>query len=479
MAKGVIMPDRIYRDPVLGSIAFDREKENYVVELIDTPEFQRLRRVRQLGAAFLAFHGAEHSRFSHSVGVASLAKRMFDRLTLDPLFPANSVQDKDEMRKAVIAGALLHDIGHGPFSHLFERVFSSKAHEQWGLDIIQNSGPINGILQKFDLVEPVKKIFTKTFKPRFARDIISSQLDADRLDYLLRDSYMTGVAYGQYDLDWLLEVIELANIPTDGKDLGLAINSKKGWHAAEQFVIGRYLMYQQVYFHKTIRAAERMIKLIFERLTEMAREEKFPRFCPVPLRSLLDPDPRTMNVDAYLRLDDQFMLTCFGVWSHDEEDDTLRDLCGRVVTRDLFKTAVVDTSKIRDHLKFTAAIDNLKEKITQQGFKPQYYLASDSAEDFPYKDIVWFITKDKSPEDIWLAEKGVAKQSLSNQTASPLINSIRNTPVTTQRFCFPKELKLLVYQYLAPYLLDGGENASALNEIPAGAPEIPTKITQR
>jgi hypothetical protein len=402
---------------------------------------------------------------------------MFDRLTLDPQFPTN-LPDRDELRKAVIAGALLHDIGHGPFSHLFERVFSSKTHEQWGLDIIQHSGPINAILDKHELLEPLKKIFNKTFKPRFARDIISSQLDADRLDYLLRDSYMTGVAYGRYDLDWLLEVIELANIPTNGKDLGLAINSKKGWHAAEQFVIGRYLMYQQVYFHKTIRAAERMIKLIFERLAEMARKDAFPKFSPDPLRILLDPDQSKIKVDAYLRLDDEFMLTCFGVWSHDEEDCTLRDLCGRIVRRDLFKTAVIDTNGIRDHLKFTAAINSLRDTITEQGLMPQYYLVSDNAEDFPYKDIVWFITKDKSPEDIWLAEKGVAKQALSNQTASPLINSIRNTPVTTQRLCFPKELKSLVYKYLSPYLLDADEIASASNQTPAGAPEMLTKITE-
>jgi HD superfamily phosphohydrolase len=267
---------------VHGSISFDFQDEGYVIELIDTPEFQRLRRIRQLGAAFLVFHGAEHSRFSHSLGVAHLAGRMFTGLTQDPSFPKDL--DQADLKRTVTVGALLHDIGHGPFSHLFERVFHHRNHEQWGLEVITDpSTRVNAVLQKHGLIDSVKKVFDKSFKPRFCWDIISSQLDADRLDYLLRDSYMTGVAYGRYDLDWLLGVIELARIPTNGKDLGLAINRKKGFHAAEQFVIGRHLMYQQVYFHKTIRAAERMVKLVFERLAENAKAGSILLFAPSPL----------------------------------------------------------------------------------------------------------------------------------------------------------------------------------------------------
>jgi hypothetical protein len=173
----------------------------------------------------------------------------------------------------------------------------------------------------------VKEIFQKTYQPRFARDIISSQLDADRLDYLLRDSYMTGVAYGRYDLDWLLEVIELGRIPTNGGGLGLAVNRKKGFHAAEQFVVGRYLMYQQVYFHKTIRAAERMIKLIFERLVENAAKGVLPKFCPESMSRLLKAGSEPMSLQNYLKLDDEFMLACFGIWAEDEsEDEIVRDL---------------------------------------------------------------------------------------------------------------------------------------------------------
>jgi HD superfamily phosphohydrolase len=264
---------------------------------------------------------------------------------------------------------------------------------------------------------------------------------------------MTGVTYGRYDLDWLLEVIELAKIPTNG--LGLVVNRKKGFHAAEQFVIARYLMYQQVYFHKTIRAAERMIKLIFERLVESAKNGRFPRFCPDPLRRLLDSDSHGINLNTYLRLDDEFMLACFSLWSMDEsEDEILRDLCSRLLHRSLFKTAMLDLSKSSDPLKYAAAVGALQKAMGEAGFDPRYYLASDAAEDLPYKDMAWFVTKGKVPEDIWLAEDGNATCNLSDPQVSPLIDSLRNTPIAATRLCYPAEVKDLVKKHLQPYLTD-------------------------
>lgn len=397
----------------------------------------------------MIFQGAEHSRFCHSLGVAFLAKRIIDRLKEDPNLPTGL--DFEEIRRTVLAGGLLHDIGHGPFSHLFERTFSQKSHEDWGLQIIEDSDTkVHKVLKENGLSDSVRKLLKKSFSPRFAIDIISSQFDADRLDYLLRDSYMTGVTYGRYDLEWLLEVIELANIPTNG--LGLAVNRKKGFHAAEHFIIGRYLMYQQVYFHRTIRAAERMIKLIFERLVNIAKDGKFPGFCPDPMRQLLGSGSHSISLRAYLTLDDEFMYTCFNLWSEDGADEILKDLCSRILRRDIFKSEMIDLSRINDHLKYTADLKALQEAMKDAGFDPHYYLASDAAEDLPYKDMTWFVTKGKFPEDIWLAEDGIAKFNLSDPLVSPLIDSLRNTPIAATRLCFPLEVKEIVRKHLKPYL---------------------------
>jgi putative nucleotidyltransferase with HDIG domain len=152
------MSDRVYRDPVHGSIAFDWKRERFLIELIDTPEFQRLRRIKQLGAAQLVFPGAEHSRFCHSLGVAFLAKRVFDRLREDPNLPSGL--DFDETRRVVLAAGLLHDIGHGPFSHLFERTFSQKHHETWGAEVIDNPDTqVHKILKENGLVDSLKNFF--------------------------------------------------------------------------------------------------------------------------------------------------------------------------------------------------------------------------------------------------------------------------------------------------------------------------------
>ena len=451
------MPDRVYRDPVHGSISFDWTKERYAIDLIDCRELQRLRRIRQLGAASLVFHGAEHSRFAHSVGVAHLAKRLFAKITRDPNAPAEL--DYNNLQKAVIAGALLHDIGHGPFSHLFERAFARKGHEEWGLEIIDAPGTeVNDVLRKHGLLDLVKQVLDKSIRPRFVRDIISSQLDADRFDYLLRDSYMTGVTYGRFDLDWLLEVIELARIPTNGRDHGLAINHRKGFHAAEQFVIGRHLMYQQVYFHKTIRAAERVLRLVFERLVDLAKQKTLPHYCPDALARLLDADHRRLTVDAYLTLDDDFMISCFSVWSRDSsEDQVVQDLSRRYLNRQLFKTVVVDPAKIKDDLRYTSTLAALQTAVQRAGFDPRYYLAFDTAEDFPYKDMTWFVAKDKVPEDVWLAENGIATHTLSDPSISPLVNSVRNTQIAIRRLCFAAELKEIVMEHLGEYVNSGPE----------------------
>ncbi|HXH27713.1 MAG TPA: HD domain-containing protein [Candidatus Polarisedimenticolia bacterium] len=446
------MADKYLRDPIHGSISFDKERERLILDLIDTREFQRLRRIRQLGALFLTFHGAEHTRFTHSLGVAFMAKRIFDALDARGQIPARPRQ-AERLRLVSIAAALLHDLGHGPFSHLYERVFDERRHEEWTRLIVRHRrGEVGRLLRRAGLAEDVLAVYDRKLRPAFLSDIVSSQLDADRLDYLLRDSFMTGVAYGRYDLDWILTNLRLARKGRDG-DLRLGISAAKGYHAAEQFVIGRYLMYQQVYYHKTSRAAEQMIRTALQRLADAHAESgRLPDPCPAAIRRVVE-IRGGLPVEDYLRLDDWLFLSAFQEWSlapRDRVDPVLRDLCDRITRRRLFKTVRV-TSDSR-HKSFAQALAHLSGEFRRRGLDPRYYLLEDDATDLPYRDLAYSDRMGTAPEDIVLSSRGRITGYMSDRDVSPLINSIRNEPRRLQRLCFPVQMRAVVERQLRPFI---------------------------
>jgi hypothetical protein len=447
------MADKYLRDPVHGSISFDKDRERLIIDLIDSREFQRLRRIRQLGALFLTFHGAEHTRFTHSVGVAFMAKRMVDALRAAGQI-AQKPRVAERTRLVAIAAALLHDVGHGPFSHLYEKVFDERRHEEWSRLIIGDArGEVGGLLRRAGMVEEILAVYEHRYRPSFVGDIVSSQLDADRLDYLLRDSFMTGVAYGRYDLDWILTNLRLARRGRRDGDLRLAINGTKGYHAAEQFVIGRYLMYQQVYYHKTSRSAEQMIRTAMQRLVDAHDETgDYPEPCPAPIRRLVE-TRGDLPVEDYLRLDDWLFLSAFQEWSlapPGAVDPILRDLCERITRRRLFKTARV-TPEAR-HKAFSQALQGLMAIFRKRGFDPRYYLLEDDASDLPYRDLAYSDRMGTAPEDIGLAVRGRIIGYMSERSISPLIDSIRNEPRKLQRLCFPADMRADVERRLRPFL---------------------------
>ena len=201
------MSERNYRDAVHNIIRVDTStpEGSLIARLIDTPEFQRLRRIRQLGLAYFAYQTAEHSRFTHSLGAYFLATRLLDRL-------ASRYKISDEDRIAVRVAALIHDLGHGPFSHVMETILGFH-HENFTVACVETEGSgINDVLRSFssDMVSDVASIFKGDFRRRALAQLVSSQLDVDRMDYLLRDSLMTGVKYGIYDLEWVLKSIEIS-----------------------------------------------------------------------------------------------------------------------------------------------------------------------------------------------------------------------------------------------------------------------------
>ena len=446
------MADKYLRDPIHGSISFDKERERLIIDLINTREFQRLRRIRQLGALFLTFHGAEHTRFTHSVGVAFMAKRIFDALVASGQVVERG-RAAARTRLVSIAAALLHDIGHGPFSHLYEKVFNDRRHEEWTRLIVRNArGEVGRLLRRAGLAEEILAVYDRRYRHAFVSDIVSSQLDADRLDYLLRDSFMTGVAYGRYDLDWILTNLRLARRRRD-RSLRLAINATKGYHAAEQFVIGRYLMYQQVYYHKTSRAAEQMIRTALQRLVDAHAESgSLPESCPPPVRRVVE-TRGALPVEDYLRLDDWLFLSAFQEWAlapAGAVDPILRDLCDRITRRHLFKT--VRLTGDTKHKAFGQAIEELTGLFRGRGYDPRYYLLEDDATDLPYRDLVYSDKMGTAPEDIGLATRGTIVGYMSDRAVSPLIDSIRNEPRKLQRLCFPAEMRAAVERRLRPFI---------------------------
>ncbi len=260
-------PSYEIRDPIHGFIALSPKE----VKLINTRVFQRLRRIRQLAMAFLVYPGTMHTRFDHSIGVMHIAGRICERLK-------KRCEVSDEDLERVRLAALLHDIGHGPFSHISEYLLDQhatdesgkvsvqeKIHEQVTVDIVKNDSEICEILSDEERQFVVDMIQGKPTRD-FRRDIVSSDLDADKMDYLLRDSYFAGVKYGIYDLE---KIIESFQIHRKGNESFLAI-SDEGIHALEQLLLAKHHMTLQVYHHRVRSISDAMIV----RGIELAIKEK-------------------------------------------------------------------------------------------------------------------------------------------------------------------------------------------------------------
>src|SRR5262245_47085066 len=260
---------KVFRDPIHNLIAFeDTPCDRLLLDLVNAREVQRLRRIKQMGLTELVFPGANHSRFAHSLGVLHTARlflEQFERVVGRPL--------PQEQRAFLLAAALLHDVGHGPFSHAFELV-TGQWHEAFTRAILQDeSTDVHRKLRAFDRDMPNRLALffdedadegqRASGMPTYLARVVAGQLDADRCDYLLRDSHATGTNYGDFDLQWML-----AQLRPD-PDHGRFYLTQKGLSAAETYLFARFHMYRTVYFHKTSRAAEVMLKLLFRRLKEL------------------------------------------------------------------------------------------------------------------------------------------------------------------------------------------------------------------
>lgn len=361
--------ERIYRDPVHNIIALSdqRPDDALLIQLIDTREFQRLRHIRQLGLAHYTYQGAEHSRFTHSLGVMHLMTRVLNRFREKHVISA-------EARVVARAAAMLHDLGHWPFSHVMEKVLHQN-HESWTVKIIADpTTQVHQLLAAFEpsLPEKVVAAIENKYRPSYVCQLVSSQLDVDRFDYLLRDSLMTGAQYGNYDLEWIIQSLE---VDLEKDCVYLAAN---GLYAAEEYLRARYYMFRQVYFHRTLRSAETVLQCIMRRAVELATAGTIGFLLDGSvMQRVLTGQP--LSVEDYLRFDDHDVMFHIKEWSRDA-DPILQDLARRFMERRLFKARDIDLpSSDRKEL-----VAEAKTRIATLGFDPVYYLIEDRAADVPY-----------------------------------------------------------------------------------------------
>jgi len=357
-------PERTYHDPLHGSIVLDSQDpvEALLIKLIDTPAFQRLRRIRQLGPASLTFHGAEASRFTHSIGVMVVTRRAFDRI-------AKSYPQLKPYRAVVLCAALLHDIGHGPFSHTAEEIFGSQ-HEQWTERILQESEPIRQLLTGYhpNLIQEMVQVYHKQHPVPLVWQLVSSQLDCDRLDYLMRDSYFTGASYGKIDLDRILTAMGYDPVTQQ------LVVARKGMAAVEHYLIVRYFMYAQVYNHPKNIAATWILDHAFARAREQLQAGKLEAD-PVVTAWLGGRWSETYSLDVHLPLAD-YLAADDGVFTYHLQrwqanpDPVLSDLCRRYLDRDLFKA--LDISHLNDEQR-QELLTKVHFWLEELGFQAPYY----------------------------------------------------------------------------------------------------------
>lgn len=340
------MAGKTFRDPVHGNMFLP---DPLILDLVDSFEFQRLRRIRQLGSCFLVFHGAEHSRFQHALGTMWLMHSVLERWE-----DSGRLRLEPRVRKAAQAAALLHDIGHGPFSHALEHTFVGLDHERLGQQIIK--GPLRPLLESHDCdPQDVVDLLTNRFPEPVLCELLSGQLDVDRMDYLQRDSLYTGVKYGLFDSQRILETMVPLRAAVNQEDLFaetreglvLAIGSK-GVLAVEEFLFSRYFMYWQVYLHRAVRSAELLLRLTLARAREVFLADASMLWLPPNLEFLFrlgnggatagaaSPAEDAEFLSNFLGLDDFDLFHALKMWRQ-SGDRVLADLSNRILSRRLYK----------------------------------------------------------------------------------------------------------------------------------------------
>jgi len=400
------LKQKIFNDPVYGFITVN---DPLIQWLLDHPYFQRLGRIGQLGLSYLVYPGAHHTRFHHALGAMFLMGE-----TLEMLTQKGIAISKEEVQAAKIA-ILLHDIGHGPFSHTLERsIMPGVAHESLSLQIMK----VLNEERKGELQLAID-IFTRKYKRSFFSELVSGQLDVDRLDYLMRDSFYTGVAEGVIGSERIIKMMCVVN--------DQLVVEQKGIYSIENFLIARRLMYWQVYYHKTVLGAEALLTAILRRAKELCLEGN-QLFCTSALGNFLYKMEKD-NLHQFLELDDMDILTSIKEWVK-HPDPILSDLCYRLIYRKLFRvrlqSAPISEEEIEEIRKKVKIKFNLKDNN-----QVNYYVSN---------SFVTALAYEETAGDILIMDKkgGVAPLF---QVSDHLLPEDMTKVITKHFVCYPKDIE--------------------------------------
>ncbi len=339
-----------FRDPIHGDIILS----DWAARIIDTPAFQRLRRIKQLGGASMVFSGATHNRFQHSVGVYHILAKIRERVE-----GADKISDSEWTE--VLAAGLLHDIGHGPLSHALEVITNNAIdHEKNSQLIIMGQTQVNKVLIDSGIdPENVAALISGTHNNKGLVSLISSNIDADRMDYLRRDAYYTGTTYGNFDMDRIIKSMIITKEGVIFRESGLA--------AIEHFLIARFQSFNQVYHHRVSVSYEELYKLIFKRVVDIDFDHPETR----QVKKMIAGE---LSLSEFLELDDDAFFSYISKLAK-TPDEILQDLCNRVRNRDLFRA--------------TNYSEELEKKVRQQlvllGKNPRYYMSKTELKASAYK----------------------------------------------------------------------------------------------
>ena len=347
---------KVLKDPVHSYIHIHYD---VIWNCLDSKEFQRLRRIRQLGGDFQVYPTAEHSRFSHSLGVYEIVRRMVTEVK------SLCVELTEYEKVCVMLAGLLHDVGHGPFSHAFENI-TNHSHEEYTAKIILGNTELNAILRAVSekLPQDIVSIIQHTHENDILNQIVSGQLDADRMDYLLRDSYFTATSYGQFDLERILRTMRVRKTNEGRK---VIVVKYTGIHSVEDYIMARYQMYWQVYYHPVARSYEAVFIQLFNRLKDIFKCDKdYFEDMKVLIPFL---EKSEVSVDEYFKLDENSLLYCCAL-IQDKEDKIAADLAKRLQNRKLFEYVDYNEENLAQ----------IKNMLKENSLDERYYLRIENIE---------------------------------------------------------------------------------------------------